>query len=97
MSSLSLAEVEHVALLSRLRLTPEEKERLTRDLNVILAQFEILQRLDTTDVAPTPHPLPMQNVLREDSVGASLDRHKFLTQAPDAREEFFVVPRVVET
>src|SRR5689334_14125139 len=97
MPKLTLAEVNHVALLSRLRLTDEEKHRLTEDLNVILEQFEILQRVDTSGVPPTAHAMPMQNVLREDVSRPCLPREEFLREAPEARDDFFVVPRVVET
>src|SRR5687767_2544668 len=97
MSALSLAEVEHVALLARLRLTEDEKRRLTEDLNVILTHFEILQQLDTEGIPPTAHALQLQNVLREDASRPSLPREEFLRVAPEARDEFFVVPRVVET
>ena len=96
MPKLTLQQVEHVALLARLELTPEEKIRLTVDLNVILEHFERLQELDTTDVEPTSHAIPMQNVFRADEVRPSLPRDQFLAEAPDAREGYFVVPRVVE-
>ena len=97
MPQLSLAEVEHVALLSRLRLTDEEKHRLTDDLNHILDQFAILQQLDTTDVPPTAHAMALENVFRDDTPRPSLTREAALREAPEARDEFFVVPRVVET
>jgi aspartyl-tRNA(Asn)/glutamyl-tRNA(Gln) amidotransferase subunit C len=97
MPKLTLEQVEHVALLARLELTPTEKERLTHDLNTILDHFEHLQELDTTGVAPMSHPVPMANVLREDEVRPSLPRESFLCEAPEARPEFFVVPRIVET
>jgi aspartyl-tRNA(Asn)/glutamyl-tRNA(Gln) amidotransferase subunit C len=97
MPRLGLEEVEHVALLARLRLTEEEKRRMTTDLNVILEQFEILQQLDTEGVPPTAHAMTLQNVFREDGVRPSLPRDEFLREAPEARDEFFVVPRVVET
>ena len=97
MPRLSLAEVEHVALLSRLRLTESEKTHFTEDLNNILDHFEVLQRLDTSDVPPMSHAMELQNVLREDAAFASLPRRSFLPEAPEARDEFFVVPRVVDT
>ena len=97
MPRLSLDEVEHVALLARLRLTPEEKTGFTEDLNVILEHFEILQRLDTKGVPPMAHAMAQENVFREDVVRPSLPREELLREAPEARDEFFVVPRVVET
>ena len=96
MPALSPEQVDHVALLARLELTPEEKAKLTHDLNTILVHFERLQELHTEDVPPTSHAIPMQNVFREDVVRPSLPRDSFLGEAPDARDEFFVVPRIVE-
>jgi len=96
MSKLTLQQVEHVALLARLELTPEEKTKLTEDLNVILEHFERLQELDATGVEPTSHAIPMQNVFRADEVRPSLPREAILAEAPDAREGYFVVPRIVE-
>jgi aspartyl-tRNA(Asn)/glutamyl-tRNA(Gln) amidotransferase subunit C len=96
MPALTPEQVDHVALLARLELTPEEKAKLTHDLNTILVHFERLQELDTEDVPPTSHAIPMQNVFREDAVRPSLPRDSFLGEAPDARDEFFVVPRIVE-
>jgi aspartyl-tRNA(Asn)/glutamyl-tRNA(Gln) amidotransferase subunit C len=92
-----LAEVDHVALLSRLRLTSEEKTRFAEDLNVILEQFDILQQLDTEGVPPTAHAMVLTNVFREDVSRPSLPRPELLRDAPEARDEFFVVPRVVES
>jgi aspartyl-tRNA(Asn)/glutamyl-tRNA(Gln) amidotransferase subunit C len=96
MNKLTLEQVEHVALLARLELTPEEKQKLTEELNVILSHFERLQELDTTNVEPTSHPIPMQNVFRDDAVRPSLPRDQFLSEASQASEGYFVVPRIVE-
>jgi aspartyl-tRNA(Asn)/glutamyl-tRNA(Gln) amidotransferase subunit C len=97
MPRLTLAQVEHVALLSRLRLTEEEKHRFTEDLNVILDQFETLQQANTDGVPPMYHAMTMENVFREDATRPSLPREEFLREAPEARDEYFVVPRVVDT
>jgi aspartyl-tRNA(Asn)/glutamyl-tRNA(Gln) amidotransferase subunit C len=97
MPTLSLSEVEHVARLARLRLTDEEKARFTEDLNVILQHFEAMQQVDTAGVPPTAHPMPLTNVYREDVCRPSLPREEVLREAPETRDEFFVVPRVVET
>ena len=96
MPALTPEQVDHVALLARLELTPEEKAKLTHDLNTILLHFERLQELDTDGVPPTSHAIPMQNVFRDDVVRPSLPREAFVEEAPDSREEFFVVPRVVD-
>ncbi len=93
---LSREQVEHVALLARLEISEEEKERYTHELNQILEHFEALQKLDTENVPPTSHAIPMTNVLREDEPRPSLPREEVLQNAPDPAEGCFRVPRVVE-
>jgi len=93
---LTKEEVEHVAWLARLELTDEEKERLTGHLNQIMAHFEKLQELDTADVEPTSHSIPVQNVFREDVVGPCLPIEDVLSAAPETADDCFVVPQVVE-
>ncbi len=93
---LSKEEVEHVALLARLELSDEEKERLTGHLNQIMGHFEKLQELDTSQVEPTSHSIPVQNVFREDVAGPSMTVEEVLANAPEAKDDQFVVPQVVE-
>lgn len=93
---LTKEEVEHVALLARLELSEEEKEQQTEHLNKILEAFAELQRLDTEDVEPTSHAIPMSNVFRPDEVRPSLPREVALANAPEEAEACFRVPRVVE-
>jgi len=89
-------EVEHVAKLARLALRDEEIDTLTGQLSNILTYVEKLNELDTKNIDPTSHVLPIKNVLREDEVKISLDREKALGNAPDRTEEFFRVPKVIE-
>lgn len=93
---LSREEVEHVALLARLELDPQEIERFTWELNQILEHMEKLNELDVSNVQPTSHVIPMTNVLRPDKVEQPLPREEVLANAPDATEDAFRVPRVVE-
>ena len=93
---LSREEVEHVALLGRLRLTEEEIQKHTLHLNQILEAFQTLEELDTTDVEPTARAVPMSNVFRTDETRPCLSREAALANAPDQDGEFFRVPRVVE-
>ena len=94
---LSSKEVEHVALLARLELADQEKERLTGHLNQIMGHFEKLQELDTSQVEPTSHSIPVRNVFREDIAGPSMTVEEVLTNAPESKDDQFVVPQVVET
>lgn len=89
-------EVEHVALLGRIKLTEEERQRFCTQLNSILEYFEQLQQLDTTGVPPMSHAVPMANVFREDEAGASLAPEEALRNAPDQDRDCFRVPRVIE-
>ena len=93
---LSKEEVEHVAWLARLELSEEEKERLTGHLNQIMGHFEKLQELDTSAVEPTSHSIPVENVFRGDEVGTCLPVEDVLANAPESRDDQFVVPQVVE-
>jgi aspartyl-tRNA(Asn)/glutamyl-tRNA(Gln) amidotransferase subunit C len=88
-------DVEHVALLGRLELTEEEKEIYTRQLNDILGHFQALQRLDTGNIQPTAHVLPLKNVYREDWVGQHMPREDALANCPDRDENYFKVPKIV--
>lgn len=96
MMPLTREEVEHVALLARLELSDEEKERFTEQLNAILGYFEQLRAIDTEGVAPTSHVVPLRNVFREDEVKESLPVEEALANAPSRLAETFRVPRIVE-
>ncbi|QSQ07745.1 Aspartyl/glutamyl-tRNA(Asn/Gln) amidotransferase subunit C [Koleobacter methoxysyntrophicus] len=93
---ISKKDVEHVAQLARLHLEEEEKELYTRQLNSILNYMEKLGELDTGDVEPTAHVLPIKNVFREDRVEQSMDIEEVLRNAPDREEGFFKVPKIIE-
>ena len=85
-----------LARLARLELSPEEKERMRGQLDAILGYVDQLQRIDTTDVPPTSHVLPLANVFREDEVRPSYPGEAMLANAPDPDGERFGVPRILE-
>ena len=89
-------DVEHVARLARLALADAEIERMREQLNGILAYIEKLNELDTNDVEPTSHAVPLVNVMRDDETGPCLPRDEALANAPDRAGEFFRVPRIIE-
>lgn len=88
--------VEKIALLSMLHLTEEEKKLYAEQLDSILEYINKLNELDTTDVEPTSHVLPLKNVFREDIAGSSLSREDALRNAPDKQEGFYRVPKIIE-
>ena len=89
-------DVDHVARLARLALTPEEKARIGEQLAKILTYIDTLNRLDTEGVEPTTHAVPVVNVMRDDEVGPCLSPDEALANAPDRVEGFFRVPRIIE-
>jgi aspartyl-tRNA(Asn)/glutamyl-tRNA(Gln) amidotransferase subunit C len=93
---ITIAEVEHVARLARLHLTAEEKERMRAELDGILGYIAKLNRLDTGDVPPTSHAVPLTSVMRDDEPRPSFPREAMLQNAPDRSGDLFRVPRIIE-
>jgi aspartyl-tRNA(Asn)/glutamyl-tRNA(Gln) amidotransferase subunit C len=96
MPRLTRADVEHVAQLARLALTDDEIESFTEQLGVILDHAAEVAALDTRDVPPTAHPLPLVNVLRADTPRPSLPPEEVLAMAPAAEDGRFRVPRILD-
>ena len=90
------AEVEHVARLARLDLSEAEKERMRSQLDAILTYIDKLRQLDTENVEPTAHAIPMVNVMREDLVRPGLGTEEMLANGPERAGDFFRVPRIIE-
>ncbi|MFZ3171760.1 MAG: Asp-tRNA(Asn)/Glu-tRNA(Gln) amidotransferase subunit GatC [Carboxydocellales bacterium] len=88
-------DVEHVALLARLELSELEKEKFTEQLNAILEYADALKKLDTTNVQPTAHPLPINNVFREDAARPGITNGEALSNASEQEDGFFKVPKIV--
>jgi len=89
--------VEHVARLSRLDLSDEERARFRAQLGSILDYVKTLEELDLADVPPTAHALAVTNVMRDDTPARCLDRDEALRNAPKTEDGFVVVPPVIET
>lgn len=89
-------EVQGIALLARLRLTPEEEVRLTEQLDSILGYMDKLNQIDTADVEPFSHAVNIENTLREDRVTNQPNADALLANAPDRDATFFKVPKIIE-
>jgi aspartyl-tRNA(Asn)/glutamyl-tRNA(Gln) amidotransferase subunit C len=85
-------DVLHVAALARLTLTDDEVDRFTAQFEAILEHVASIEALDTAGVAPTAHPVPIENVWREDEPRPSLDQATALSTAPEAEAGRFRVP-----
>ena len=96
MPKISRKDVEYVARLARLKLSETEKEAHAEQLNKILGYMDKLNQLDTTHIKPTFHVVGMQNVFREDIFKPSIPVNNALQNAPDKKDNFFRVPKVIE-
>jgi aspartyl-tRNA(Asn)/glutamyl-tRNA(Gln) amidotransferase subunit C len=94
--SLSQQDVEKIAALARLELTPEEKDLYQDQLSSILEYAARLNQLDLDDVQPTASAVALKNVLRDDEVLPSLSIDEVLFNAPKQAKNQFQIQAVIE-
>lgn len=85
-------QVLHVARLARLRLEPDELERMAGELSGILEHVDRIARLDLEEIEPTSHVVELENVQRPDEPAPSLTSEEALANAPDRDADSFRVP-----
>ena len=96
MTRITREEVLRVADLARLALGDDEAGRMTGQLDAILDYVAQISSLDTRDVLPTAHPVPLATPMREDVPGTTLAPEDALLNAPARAGSAFLVPRVIE-
>lgn len=96
MSAISRDEVAHLAHLARIDLDAAELDRLAGQLDAIVDAVASVSEVAGEDVPATSHPLPLTNVTRPDEVSPSLDPEAVLAGAPEAEQQRFRVPRILE-
>jgi len=89
-------DVEHAATLARLGLTEEEKNIFTAQLSKILDYAGTINKLDTKNVIPTSHAIPMKNVFRSDKVSPCDNIKGIIANAPNEEDDLFSVPKIME-
>lgn len=89
-------QVRHVAVLSRLKLSEDEVATFSRQLSAMLEYVEKLNELDTSDVEPTVHAVPISNVLRDDEPEEPMAVDEALANAPQREGSFYRVPKVLD-
>lgn len=89
-------EVQHVATLARLKLDHDEISTFTGQMDAILSYVDKLSGLNTDNIIPTSHAVPMENSFRADEIRPSIGTESALTNAPERVEGFFKVPKVIE-
>lgn len=88
--------IEYVGILAKLELSEEEKEQAKKDMGDMLDYIDKLNELDTSSVEPMSHVFPVNNVFREDVVVNGDDRENILKNAPEEKDDSFVVPKTVD-
>ncbi len=88
--------IEYVGILAKLELDEAEKESAKKDMGRMLDYIEKLNELDTAGVEPMSHVFPVQNVFREDIVTNGDESEKTLRNAPEEKDNMFVVPKTFE-
>ena len=89
-------QIRYVATLARLQLTDEEVARFAPQLDQILGYVDKLKSVNTDQVPPTSHAIPMANVFRQDAPAPSLPAEAVLANAPQREGPFFKVPKVLD-
>lgn len=88
--------VRYIANLCRIRLNQKEELKLSQQLEEIIRFIDKLKEVDISSVSPTSHILSLSNVWREDKLSESLSIEEVLKNAPQSKENFFVVPKIIE-
>ena len=92
---LDAAHVAHLASLARIALTPDEIEKLTGELGVIIESIAKVSEVATQDVPATSHPIPLTNIFRPDVPGETLTVEQALSGAPERDGDRFKVSAIL--
>ena len=96
MRPLSREQTLAIAELARLELAADEADRLGAELAQILEHMDALASVDTESIEPMTHAVPMASRPRTDEIEPSLPTDEAIGAAPDAADECFRVPRIIE-
>ncbi len=89
-------DIEHIATLARLKLTPNEKTRLSDQMGTILEYIEKLNELNTNEVEPTAHVLGINNIFRDDEPATKpLADHNPIADSPAHNKGHYEVPKII--
>jgi aspartyl-tRNA(Asn)/glutamyl-tRNA(Gln) amidotransferase subunit C len=93
--ALTRDEVAHLARLARLAVTDEELDLFAGQLDIILGAVARIGDVAAADIPPTTHAVPLENVLRPDTVVGCLPREVVLAGAPSVEDDRFRVPQIL--
>ncbi len=86
--------VNEIASLARLDLSQEETKIFVSQFRDILEYVSILNEVDTENVPPAYLSSANQSVMREDKIEASIPTEEFISNAPESKDDYVVIPRV---
>lgn len=94
----SKEQIEHIAKLARIEITEKEGERFSNDLSSILDYIDKLNKVDTKDIKPIQQITGLETVARKDEPArqAPSTANKILKEAPDSKDKYFKVPKILE-
>jgi aspartyl-tRNA(Asn)/glutamyl-tRNA(Gln) amidotransferase subunit C len=95
MTKITSDEVRHVAKLARLKVSDEEVDTFTHQLEGLLEHFSAISSIDTEGIEPTSHPIAINNVFRKDVPTPSLTQQQVLSNAPKEENSRFAVPQIL--
>ena len=96
---ISTEQVDHIAKLARIKLTEKEEEKFANDLSSILDYIDKLNKVDTENIKPIQQITGLDNITRNDVEARSQKpetRNKILNEAPDRKDNYFKVPKILE-
>ncbi len=88
-------DIDNLAKLARINLSDSEKSKLEGNLSQILEYVELLSQIDTSEVEPTSHVLPLRNVCRKDIALAKDENADYLALAPRNDKGHYEVPQII--
>lgn len=95
-AKITLADLEHVAKLARIKLSDQERTVFLPQLESILEYLDKLNQVDTSKISPSFQVTKFTNVFRSDVVKPSLDQKSALTQASKTHDAYFLAPKTID-
>lgn len=93
---ITLEEVKHIAKLSKLNIPDNELEYYLSEMDKMINHFNILSKIDTSDVKPMTHVNNLINVYREDQSKESLTTKEAIENSPETFGQFFKIPKIID-
>ena len=94
--ALENADIDKIAILARLQVTPSETSDYANSISSILSLIDQMQQVSTEGIEPLSNPHDASQRLRKDEVTCDNQREAFIALAPAARDGLYLVPKVLD-